>query len=181
MQLLPRWQQAGTPSALWALPPAAVPPWCGSNCGMGRHIAPHCNRRSRVRHKRPKRQIPICGRLRSLMSRPPDVLAPIRRTACGSPNVLHLVLVGPLGAFALLAVAVALENSGCISQPEKPHISLHSNVRADRRAATWPIAVFQRDRRLDACRWPLSRIPLRPLGLDKRRLELGGTSYRVVG
>ena len=43
------------------------------------------------------------------MSRPPDVLAPIRRTACGSPNVLHMVLVGPLNAFALLTVAVALE------------------------------------------------------------------------
>jgi hypothetical protein len=72
-------------------------------------------------------------------------------------------------------------NSGCISQPEEPHISLNSNVRAARRTATWRIGVFQRDRRLDACRWPLSRIPLRPLGLDKRRLELGGTSFRVGG
>ena len=42
------------------------------------------------------------------MSRPPDVLAPIRRTACG-PQRPSLVLVGPLNAFALLTVAMALE------------------------------------------------------------------------
>jgi len=66
--------------------PAAVPPRCGSNCKMGRHIAPHCNRRSRVRHKRLKPSADRDLSLSSLMSRPPDVLAPIRRTACGHPT-----------------------------------------------------------------------------------------------
>jgi hypothetical protein len=115
-------------------------------------------------------------------SRRPLLVASLhRRTACGSPNVLHLVLVGPLGAVALLTVAVALEiRVASVSLKSLTYRCIRM-CEADRRAATWRIGVFQRDRRLDAYRWPLSRIPLRPLGLDNRRLELGGTSFLVGG
>ena len=46
------------PSGSSGLPPAAVPPRCGSNCVMARHMAPPFDWRSGVRHKRRKRRNP---------------------------------------------------------------------------------------------------------------------------
>ena len=57
-QRLPRLQQVRRPSGSSGLPPAAVPPRCGSNCGMGRQMAPPFDWRSGVRHKRRKRRNP---------------------------------------------------------------------------------------------------------------------------
>ena len=57
--------------------PAAVVPQYGSICTVGRHTErPRCDLRHK-RQKRPKRQIPICGRLRSLMSHHQMCPAPI--------------------------------------------------------------------------------------------------------
>jgi hypothetical protein len=52
---------------------------------------------------------------------------------------------------------------------------VHGPALANRRAAN-PC-----DRRVDGCRWPSSRIPLRSLGPGKRKLVPGGTTFPVGG